>query len=74
MLTMTEYNVLNKLSFIKNKCLSTSHDICSEVDTESTNETRVRVATNNNGSLTRQDPEVLIQPAACPLVRTITLE
>ena len=44
------------------------------MDIQSTNETSVRVPRKNNGSLTRQDPEVLIQPAACPLVRTITLE
>ena len=44
------------------------------MDTQSTNETSVRVARNNNGSLTRQDTEVLIQPAACPLVRTITMD
>ena len=35
------------------------------------NETSVKVARNNNGSLTRQDTEVLIQPATCPLVRTL---
>ena len=68
--------MLNKLSFIKNPCLSTSQDNCSEVGvlvvTQSTNETSV--ARNNNGSLTRLDTEVLIQPAACPLVRTITME
>ena len=40
------------------------------MDTQSTNETSVRVARNNNGSLTRQDTEVLIQPATCPLVCT----
>ena len=66
--------MLNKLSFIKNPCLSTSQDNCSEVDTQSTNETSVRVAINNSGSLTSQDTEVLIQPAECPLVRTITME
>ena len=44
------------------------------MDTQRTNETSVRVARNNNGSLTRQDREVLIQPAAGPLVRTITME
>ena len=70
--------MLNKLLFIKIPCVSTSQDNCSEVgvlvDTQSTNETSVRVARNNNGSLTRQDTEVLIQPAACPLVRTITME
>ena len=44
------------------------------MDTQSTNETSVRIAGNNNGSLTRQYTEVLIQPAACPLVRTITME
>ena len=38
------------------------------------NETSVTVARNNNGSLTRQDTEVLIQPAAGSLVRTITME
>ena len=46
------YNVLNKLSFIKTPCLSTSQDTCSEVgvlvDTQSTNETSVRIARNNN--------------------------
>ena len=70
--------MLNKLSFIKTPCLSTSQDNCSEVgvlvDTQSTNEISVRVARNSNGSLTRQDTEVLIQPPAGPLVRTITLE
>ena len=70
--------MLNKLSFIKTPCLSTSQDNCSEVgilvDTQSTNETSVTVARNNNGSLTRQDTEVLIQPAAGSLVRTITME
>ena len=73
--------MLNKLSFIKKTpCLSTSQDNCSEVgiwvDTQSTNETSVRVpiARNNNGSLTRQDTEVLIRPPAGPLVRTITME
>ena len=43
------------------------------MDTPSTKETSVRVAINNNGSLTKQDTEVLIQPAACSLVRTITM-
>ena len=56
--------MLNKVSFIKKTCLSTSQDNCSEVgvleDTQSTNETSVTVARNNNGSLTRQDTEVLI--------------
>ena len=70
--------MLNKLSFIKTPCLSTSQDTCSEVgilmDTQNSNETSVRVARNNNGSLTRHDTEVLIQSAACPLVRTITME
>ena len=69
---------MNKLSFTKNPCLSTSQDNYSEVgvlvDSQSTNETSVRVARNSNGSLTRQDTEVLIQSAACPLVRTITME
>ena len=50
--------MLNKLSFIKNPCLSTSQDNCSEVDTQSTNETSVRVAITNNGNLTRQDTGV----------------
>ena len=63
--------MLNKLLFIKNPCLSTSQDNCSEVgvlvDTQRTNETSVTVGRNNNGSLTRQDTEVLIQSAACPL-------
>ena len=70
--------MLNKLYFIKTPCLSTSMDNCSEVgvlmDSQSTNETSVRVSKNHNGSLTRQDTEVLIQSAACPLVRTITME
>ena len=70
--------MLNKLSFIKTPCLSTSQDNCSEigvlVDTQSTNETSVIVARNNNRSLTRQDTEVLIQPTTCPLLRTITME
>ena len=69
---------MNKLSFAKTPCLSTSQDTYSEVgvlvDSQSTNETSVRVARNNNGSLTSQDTEVLIQPTACPLVRTITME
>ena len=69
---------MNTLSFTKTPCLSTSQDNYSEVgvlvDSQSTNETSVRVARNSNGSLTRQDTEVLIQSAACPLVRTITME
>ena len=40
--------MLNKLSFIKTPCLSTSQDNCSEVgilvDTQNTKETSVRVA------------------------------
>ena len=44
------------------------------MDIQSTNETSVTVASNNNGSLTRQDTEVLIQPPAGPLVRTISME
>ena len=39
------------------------------MDTQSTNETSVTIARHNNGHLTRQDPEVLIQPPAGPLVR-----
>ena len=72
------FNDVNNVSFITTPCLSTSQDNYSEVgvlvDTQITNETSVRVARNNNGSLTRQDTEVLIQPAACPLMRTITME
>ena len=52
---------MNKLSFTKNPCLSTSQDNYSEVgvlmDSQSTNDT-----------------EVLIQPSAGPLVRSITME
>ena len=63
---------------MKTPCLSNSPVNYSEagifVDTQSTNETSVRVARNNNGSLTRQDTEVSIQTPACPLVRTITVE
>ena len=44
------------------------------MDTQSTNQTSVRVVRNNNGSLTRHNTEVLIQPATCPLVKTITME
>ena len=52
---------MNTLSFTKTPCLSTSQDNCSEVG--------VLV-----DSQSTNDTEVLIQPTACPLVRTITME